>query len=100
MKYIEVDMPDGSTWRVAAELVAEPRARYYAREDTGADVGVDHERVYREELKDDAEDLIDWAQNNMNWEDVQANAKMVVTPDSHVDYQDGWVNGDMRVVDA
>jgi hypothetical protein len=100
MKYIRVTMPDGSDWQVPASLVAEPRARYYAEHDTGQTEGEDFEVAFRTEVRNVvAADLIDWAQNNMNWEDVQANAVMVLTPDSHVDYQEGWVNGEMRVVD-
>lgn len=98
-KQIHVTMPDGSVWAVPAELVAEPRARYYAKVD--ASRGADFDEAYAHEMEHaDADDLIDWAHNNMDWEDVQANAKLVVTPDSHVDYQEGWVNGEMRLVDV
>jgi hypothetical protein len=86
-KRLHVTMPDGSEWAIDAELVAESRARYYANDGALASTAVDND------------DLIDWAQNNMNWEDVMTSAVMVVTPDSHVDYQEGWVNGEMRVVD-
>lgn len=96
-KEIHVTMPDGSVWAVDANLVAEPRARYYAEVD--ARTGANFDEVYAHEMAtQDAEDLIDWAHNNMNWEDVQANARLVVTPDSHVDYQEGWVNGEMRLI--
>jgi hypothetical protein len=99
-KRIEVTMPDGSVWAVPAELVAENRARYYATRDTSASSGEAFDHAYGRELEialRQHDDLIDWGENNMNWEDVQPNATMIVTPDSHVDYQEGWVNGEKRV---
>lgn len=96
-RVLEVTMPDGSVWAVPADLVAEPRAKYYAEHD--AREGADYDNVYARELRTSASNLIDWAQNNMDWEEVQPNATMIAAPDSHVDYQEGWINGEMRVVD-
>lgn len=97
MKVIQVTMGDGSVWEVPADLVAEPRARYYAEAD--AKHGADFETAYQHELRvQDADDIIDWAHNNINWSDVQDQAVMVKPP-SATDLQDGWVNGEMRIVD-
>ena len=94
---LEITMNDGSVFHLGANMIALNRANYYsAKESTGED----KERVQQEEYKitlDDPDELIDWAKNNMNWSDVSLFAKLVKSPDE-CDYQDGWVNGKMRVI--
>lgn len=96
---LHVTMPDGSVWAVPADLVADSRARFYV--DTRGDRqpgetwSEAYDRFYGPTLADDA-DLLEWAANDMNWSDVE-HAARVVTPPA-VDYQQGWVNGDTRVV--
>jgi len=93
MKYLRVTMPDKSRWDVPAGLIAHDRANYYAKNKTP-------EQFHREfELAmGDANTLVDWAENDMNWIHVKACAKLVV-PSSDADYQDGWVNGPKEIVD-
>lgn len=101
-KQLHVTMPDGSVWTVPARLVAEKRATFYAEKRTGATKGVVDEQEYREEFEltmSNPHVLIDWAKDNMNWEDVAAEAMQVNGPPAP-DYQEGWVNGPMAVVDA
>jgi hypothetical protein len=99
MKVIQVTMGDGSVWEVPAESIATNRARYYAERDTGTTSGTEFDEAFDNELAvQDGEDIIDWAQNNTNWSDVQGEARMVKPP-NETDFQDGWVNGDMRIVE-
>jgi hypothetical protein len=98
-KRIEVTMPDGSVWAVPAIVVAEARARYYATRDTSASTGEAFDHAYGREIEialRQHDDLIDWAENNMNWSDVESAATQVKGPPG-VDYQEGWVNGEKRV---
>jgi hypothetical protein len=99
-KYLRVTMPDSSRWDVPASLIAESRARYYAKHDSMEESGPEYDKVYREEyeytINSDSE-LKDWAANNMNWSDVSANAARTKGPDMP-DYQEGWVNGKKEVV--
>ena len=95
-KFIEVEMPDGTAWRVPALLVAEDRARYY-REVDGDEAAFGEE--VREVLADDYL-LTDWARNNLNWSEVVAQAVKVDRPIPPADYEAGWVNGRMRVVEG
>lgn len=90
-KQIEVTMPDGSVWGVPAELVAQDRADYY-----GDKEGDESRKVEYTNTLADHHEMIDWAANNMNWNDV-AHAAILVRP-GKVDYQEGWVNGPKRVV--
>lgn len=89
MKVIEVEMPDGTLWRVPAVVVARNRANDYPEEP----------EVYQDTLADNGE-LLDWAANNMNWEDVEAFAAQVPSVVENPDYQEGWVNGRKRVLEV
>lgn len=95
-KHLEVEMPDGSVWRIAVAIIAGDRARYYAREYDGTvqtSLTEDTLPLFR---NDDFE-IIDWATGNMNWEDVKPHAQKVKAP-RNADYADGWVNGKKKIV--
>lgn len=91
-----IDMPDGSVWAVSALAVAYDRAKCYSEQ-----YDDDVERSLEEDtlpyFLDDHDEIIDWAKNNMNWEDV-ASAATVHTSPPGVDYQEGWTNGDHKIV--
>lgn len=90
-KYMTVEMPDKSVWRVPVAVIASNRAEAYKHE-----FNDDSFRSLIENtiplFKDDEYEIKDWAQNNMNWSDVLKHAEMVSF--GNVDYQDGWVNGE------
>ena len=95
MIVIRVTMRDGSLWDVPALVVAENRAKYYAARD--------EDTTYEEELSytlSDHYELMDWAANNMNWEDVAELAVKVKDPAplTQDDFQNGWVNGPKQVI--
>lgn len=89
-------MSDGSRWGVPVEIIARDRAKAYASE-----FGDDIERSLAEDtvpLFTESEfEIIDWAQNNMNWDDVKQHAGRMAHS-SEPDYQEGWVNGDKELV--
>lgn len=91
-------MPDGSRWDVPAEIVARSYAAYYAKLHPGSEFELERQRghLFRE-CMEEPELLTDWAEGNMNWEDVSSEAKMIQGPDAP-DYQEGWVNGAKEVV--
>jgi hypothetical protein len=96
-KLFVTTMPDGSKWGVPVGKIARNRAECYAREFDG-----DVERSLNEDslplFESDPDAIEDWAANNMNWSDVKVDAVMIQAP--HVDYQDGWMNGEKEIVDA
>ena len=92
-KQIQITMPDGSIWGVPAELVAQDRADYYGDKE-GEEM---RKEEYANTLADNSE-LLDWAANNMNWNDV-AHAAILIQP-GRVDFQEGWLNGHKRVVES
>ena len=92
MKYLEVEMQDGSVWAVPAEVIAKHRGDYYRKRE-----GDKSGSVEMQVALEDHSVLIDWAENNMNWSTVQPHAIQV--GDNATDYQEGWVNGNKRVVE-
>jgi hypothetical protein len=99
-KYV-VTMPDGSKWAVPVRVIAQNRAESYAGDfDDSADVSLEEDTLPLFE-SDDAE-IEDWARNNMDWSEVVKEAKQVAFPPpmSSDDFQDGWANGEVEVVDG
>lgn len=91
-------MPDGSMWDVPISVIAKNRAEYYATKEPP------YEETYKIELKyalENEEEIIDWAQNNMDWDDVKNFARLfkisVLTPE---DFDEGWANGEHDIVET
>lgn len=82
LKYLEILFTDG-VYRVPAHIIARDRATYYAEYDTGATTGADFDEVYQDEFTysmSGDDELMDWVRNNMNWEDLEADAFLVKNP--------------------
>lgn len=96
---LEVKMSDTETWYVPISLIAENRAKYYAELDSSRGDG-DYKEVLQKEYQyaiGDDDELLDWAANNMDWDDVEREAfKVTITP--KIDYQKQWVNGKKRII--
>jgi len=100
MKCLRVTMPNGERWVVPTTVIANDRAKYYAGREESPE---DSDRVYEEEyefaMEDDLE-IYDWAPNNMNWVDVKEHATFIgPLALSDRDYQEGWVNGEKKIVE-
>ena len=95
-KYMTIEMPDGSWWKVPVAIIASNRAEAYKGEFDG-----DVFRSLNEDtiplFSSDEYEIEDWAQNNMNWSDVSAHAVLVSS--GSTDYQEGWVNGEKGFTD-
>jgi hypothetical protein len=99
-KFLVVAMPDGSRWAVPVKVIAESRAREYAKQDE-----VEFARSYAEDtiplFEESPYDIGDWASNNINWEDVKKHAvKIGSHPMTDRDFQEGWVNGGKEILDS
>jgi hypothetical protein len=88
---MRVTMPDGSKWDVPAQTIAD------SRDDNYRDEEEDTIGFIRNGSLDDYE-LTDWAANNLNWSDVEAVARRVEEKAPAVDFQEGWVNGEKKIV--
>ncbi|AMN31156.1 hypothetical protein [Clostridium perfringens] len=87
-KYIIIEMSDNSVWEIPASIIAENRAKYYETKDEN------YNDIFQETL-DDEELLIDWAENNLSWQEVFPHSKCIKQP--QVDYSDDWHNGEKNI---
>lgn len=94
--YYRVEMPDGSEWEVPIMVLIKDRAKAYANFDFDGDLDAAI-RGTIEEIDADDYIIIDWARNNMNWDDVKEHA-VKVESEEEVDYQEGWVNGGSYII--
>lgn len=92
-KYIVFSVRDGTTWGVPAEVVAESKAQYYSTIDAV------YQDEYDEAMSDDYE-LIDWAGNNMDWDDIKPHIVKLADPRPmrDVDYHFGWQESSLQVL--
>lgn len=82
-------MSDRSEWDIPIEIIAEDIAKHYS----------DNEDEYQTEFDDAMKDssmLIEWADNNLNWSDVESHAK--IHKHGFVDYQEEWANVEKYVI--
>lgn len=96
-KELHVTMPDNSVWAIPVDVIARNRAAEYAHEFYG-DV---EESLIEDTIPlfiADEYGIEDWAENNMNWDEIKEHARMVSPPD--VNYTDGWCNGAKDIVDV
>lgn len=100
MKILTVKQSDGSIWGVPVELIAMSRAEHYAHE-----FGNDVQRSLKEDTlplfdgNGGESEVLDWAENNMNWPDVADKALLIKMPGSP-DFQEAWVNGDKNFIEV
>lgn len=86
----QITMPDNSIWEIPVMIIARNRAEEYASEfDNDVEKSLKEDTLPLFDLDSGA--IHDWAQNNMNWKEVQQYA--VKVKDSVIDYQEGWING-------
>lgn len=103
-KYIHAKMSNGETYRIPADVVARSMGAYYGRRnwESGYREGanpVDQIEIEALRALRDDDELIDWAANNMNWEDVAAVATLVESAPS-IDLDSEWTNAWMTVVEV
>jgi len=92
MKYLLVTMSDGTVWKIPASVIADVRAKYYAKNDPDATYQEEFDYAMR-----DTYEITDWAANQMNWKDVEEHA--TIHRVSKVDNHREWLNAKKEVVD-
>lgn len=86
-----VDMSDGTQWKIPVKVIIDSHAEYYASVDN---ISFEHARENTLEFfNEDRFEIKDWAQNNMNWFDVEPFAKKVETLKT-TSYEEEWTNID------
>jgi len=93
-KNLVVTMSNGETWEIPVTVIAESRASYYSKEFDG-DV---QESLIKDTLplfSSDNYEIEDWAKNNMDWDDIEDEAKLI---SSTFDYQEAWLDSEVSVI--
>lgn len=102
IKAIIVDMPDGE-WAVPLDVIARDRATVYAPE-FGGDVqrSLDEDTLVLFGEPDGAgeSEAIDWADNEMNWSDVEPHAFRLPGEVPAIDRQEAWLDGEKWIADV
>lgn len=97
-KYLQVTFTNGETYHVSVGGIAHKIAVYYANHDEGEQKGEPSEewgKVYHNELKytlGDSGEIINWARNNMDWEDLKDGAERIITENKEFDYDADYRN--------
>lgn len=98
-----VEFSDGKLFKIPARFIAEDRARYYAKHDTGQTEGEEFEKEFKAEVEfalRESFEIIDWAANNMDWSDVVSEAVLIGQKETP-SYEQQWTNAEKYVrVDA
>lgn len=90
-KYLRITMPDHSKWEVPMSAIARNKGENHEYE------GIDSiEECVHIAMHETDESLIDWAENNMNWDDISHEAHLV--EQGTTDYDEGLVNGNKEVI--
>jgi hypothetical protein len=94
-RIIKIDMPDGSVWHVDTDIVAKHRAEYYSSLESNLTL---KEKIFNEEYSyamSNKYELIDWAKNNMNWDELHAvKVQDAVEPN----YEDLFCSASLNVI--
>lgn len=95
---LEVEFSDGRIFRVRAAVIAEDRARYLANNDHSGGGSLwrqTFEAEFDYALADNAE-LLDWANNNMDWSQLETSA--VETFSNPINRDAEWSNAEKRIL--
>ena len=98
-KFLRVTMPNGDTYDIPVKIIAENRAKYYAEYFKRRHI--DYDKTYQEELSFTLEndyELLDWANSNMDWDDVKDHAIKVEKEPIPIDFEESWLNGEKEII--
>ena len=93
---------DNSDWEIPAKIIASSRAKHYAERDFDCGDVPNFHDAYLQEYEysiNDTEELLDWAANNMNWENIRYEAILRNTQKDRPDYAEEWPNARMDIVE-
>lgn len=94
-----VRFSDSSWWKIPVQIIAESRAKYFAKTDSEDGEG-EYDDIFNDELKytlEDDTEIIDWAKNNMYWDDVKDFA--IFEKQEKPNYSKEWINCDSEIIE-
>lgn len=106
VKHVRITFSNGETYEIPALKIGNNRGKYFADKQFGhQDITEAPDpqwtNIYRAErdiaIKDN-EQLIDWAENNMNWEDIESDAVLIPVDNSDLDKHAEWLKNEKTIV--
>jgi len=97
-KYLKVQFSNGDIFAIPARIIAEDRAKYYAKID-GYDFESNEWEAEVQYALDNEFEIKDWAGNNMNWPDLESYAKLIDEDRKIFDYNDNWGEVELKLSD-
>ena len=94
MKNFRIEFENGEIFEVPLEVIAHNRTSYYAENDGFIEGSDEWNDEWKQSMRPD--EIEDWVQNNMNWEDVAADAKLVGKREDK-GYDEMWSTADFSV---
>ena len=94
MKALIVHFEGGNSFSIPAEFVANNRANYYYQVDPTTNYTEEMEYALADEFE-----LVEWAQNNLDWVDVEDVAFPYWPEQIDESYAVQWVNAEMEVIE-
>jgi hypothetical protein len=87
--HVIAEFSDGSRWAIPAERLAQSYADYYSESKEEFEDNFDY-------IMSDDRELLDWATNNADWEDVEIFARYLGNSRT-VNYNKEWANAEKSV---
>lgn len=101
-KFIIITFSNGEKYKIPAEFIAVARAKYYADLDSRRDINIKYDEIYQQELEyslNNNDEILDWADNNMNWEDVKDVTTFIEQIKEEINYEKEWTNSEKEIVE-
>lgn len=94
-KYFQVTFSDGITYSIPVDLIVDSYVNYYSTKNKD---GVQLAKEWAIKLfNNDPFEIEDWAQNNMDWEDVKDHAIIIFESKPVVNYDKEWCNAEVKI---
>ena len=98
-KKIRITFPCGDIFDVPVHIIAAARAKYYANNDLKH--GRSYDKTYKAEYEytsENDDEILDWVQNNTNWDDLEKFAVKVDVEIEKVDYKLAFSSCDFEIL--
>lgn len=89
MKEMVIKLSDGTEYALNVDIIIQNRANFYVNDFNG-----DIKKSYADSIslfQKDVSAILEWAVEEMNWEDVEKHAVKIKTA-TPLDMQDEWIN--------
>jgi len=93
MSKLRIEFPNGEIFEVSCEIIAHHRTAYYAENDGFVEGSDEWNDEWKQSMR--GEEIEDWVQNNMDWDDIEKHAVLVGTREES--YDEMWSEADFSI---